>query len=383
MRAEPLSRTFWWLWTGVLVSSLATFVFPFLALYLSSRGLPADRIGLLVSLIGFGAILAGPLGGSIADRFGRRPAVIGALIGSAASAAFLGMVRGEAIIAPGIFAFGVCAMMVYPTVNATVADLVPEPELQRAYGLLGWAQNLGVGVSALLGGVLASKSWILLFWADAATTLAFAALVYRRVPETRPASRTEPRGWGHLLRDRALLPFVAAQLCFVVVWWQFQFAVPIAMQRQGLPPLSFGLLLGTNCVYLLLLMPLVLKRITRFDPRRVLALASLCLGVGYGAYAFCSTTPQYLAATLVWSTGELLGMPAASAVIAQLAPEDMRGRYQGAYGFSFSAGMALAPILAGFVIARAGFTALWASCLVVGAATAALHFALGLAARRR
>jgi MFS family permease len=378
-RAPPLSHTFWWLWTGVLVAALATFVFPFLALYLSARGLPADRIGLLVSLLGAGAVVAGPLGGSISDRFGRRPAVIGALISSAAAAAYLGVVHRPALIAPGIFVFGVGAMMTYPTVNAMVADLVPASELQRAYSLLAWAQNIGVAISAVVGGVLANKSWILLFWADAATSLLFAVLVYRRVPESRPTANAAPRGWQYLFRDRALLGFVAAQLLFVLMWWQFQFAVPIAMQRQGFGSASFGIVLATNCVYLFCLLPFVATRMSRFDAGRLLAVASLLVGCGYGAYAFCSTLPQYLAATLVWSTGELVGMPAASAVIAELAPEDLRGRYQGAYGFSFSAGMMLTPIAGGLVIARFSPRALWLSCFAVGAATAALHYLLGAA----
>jgi MFS family permease len=376
-----LPRAFWWLWTGVLVSALATFVFPFLALYLSARGLPADRIGFLVSLLGFGALLSGPIGGSISDRLGRRPAIISALIGSAVAAAYLGVVHDERLIAPGILVFGVCAMMTFPSINAAVADVVQESELQRAYGLLSWAQNIGIAVSALMGGLLANRSWLLLFWADAATSLLFAALVYHRVPESRPAARKRLRGWEHLARDRRLLGFVLAQMCFVVVWWQFQFAVPIVMQRQGLAPLAFGLVLGTNCVYLLILQPLLVPRIAKHDPGRVLAVASLLVGAGYGAYAFCTTIPQYLLATVVWSTGELLGMPAASAVVAQLAPPDLRGRYQGAYGFSFSAGMTLAPILSGLVLAHAGSTALWTACLAMGTATAALHFALGMARR--
>jgi len=167
----------------------------------------------------------------------------------------------------------------------------------------------------------------LLFWADAATSLIFAALVYRRVPESRPTARERPRGWEHLARDRRLLGFALAHLSFVVVWWQFQFAVPIVMQRQGLPPLAFGLLLGTNCVYLLILLPLAVPRIAKLDQGRVLSVASLLVGVGYGAYAFCATIPQYLLATVVWSTGELFGMPAASAVVAQLAPAELRGEH--------------------------------------------------------
>jgi len=253
--------------------------------------------------------------------------IIGALIGSAIAAAYLGVVHDERLIAPGILLFGVCAMMTFPTVNAAVADVVPESELQRAYGLVGWAQNIGIAVSALTGALLANRSWLLLFWADAATSLIFAALVYRRVPESRPTARERPRGWEHLARDRRLLGFALAHLSFVVVWWQFQFAVPIVMQRQGLPPLAFGLLLGTNCVYLLILLPLAVPRIAKLDQGRVLSVASLLVGVGYGAYAFCTTIPQYLLATVVWSTGELFGMPAASAVVAQLAPAELRGEH--------------------------------------------------------
>src|SRR5260370_16424752 len=88
-----MPRIFWWLWSGALVSSLATFVFPFLALYLMSRGFGAQRTGLLVALLGVGALLAGPVSGTISDHFGRRPAVLIALIGSALAAAWLGGAR--------------------------------------------------------------------------------------------------------------------------------------------------------------------------------------------------------------------------------------------------------------------------------------------------
>jgi MFS family permease len=370
----PLSRTFWWLWAGVLVSSLATFVFPFLALYLASRGLPAQRIGLIVSLLGAGAILAGPLAGGIADRFGRRPVLIGALVGSAVAAVYLASVQQPIWIAPGAFVFGLCVLMTFPAINATVADLVPPAEVQRAYGLLYWAQNAGIAVSALIGGLLASKNWKLLFWSDAATTLVFAVLVFRRVPESRPAPEAQdPRGWMYLLQDRNLIGLLVAHLFFVLVWWQFQFAVPIAIQRSGLGPATFGAILGTNCTLLFTLQPWIAKKLAHRDKGQLLAAASLLVGLGYGAYAFCETAPQYVLATLVWTMGEMLGLPTGNALIAELAPDALRGRYQGSLAFAFSIGMTIAPIASGFVIERAGLTTLWLGCLAMGTATAALH----------
>jgi len=380
-----LPRTFWWLWSGALISSLATFVFPFLALYLTARGFDAQKTGLLVSLLGVGAIAAGPVAGTIADRFGRRPAVLFALIGSAVAAAFLGFVREPALIAPGVLLFGLCASMGYPAINATVADILPAAEVQRGYGLLYWANNLGIGISALVGGMLASKSWLGLFLADAATTLLFAAIVFRRVPESRPqaSAGAAPRGWSALLADRALVGFLAATFAFMLVFWQFQFALPIAMARDGLGTAPYGRVVAVNCILILLTQPFVTRVVQKFDEGIVLATGAVFLGAGYGAYAFCSTAMQYFLATLVWSVGEVTGLPAASALVAKLAPEDLRGRYQGAFSFCMSLAMTIAPILGGAVIDRAGMRAWWGVCLCLGLLSAVAHLALGAARRAR
>src|SRR5216684_806786 len=321
-----MPRIFWWLWSGALVSSLATFVFPFLALYLMSRGFGAQRTGLLVALLGVGSLLAGPVSGTISDHFGRRPAVLIALIGSALAAAWLGVARSVPMVAPGVMVFGLCSSMVYPVVNATVADLMSPDETQRAYGLLYWAQNLGIGISAWLGGAIATRSWLLLFLLDAATTLVFAALVWRRVPETRPAPiahESGPRGWRSLLADRALIGFLAAMLVAELVFWQFLFALPIAMARDGLSAEQFGRAVAANCLLIVLVQP--------------------------------------------WS---------------RRAPADLRGRYQGAFSLSMSAAMTIAPALGGFVIERLGMQVLWMGCLGVGLAVAVAQLALGAARRR-
>jgi MFS family permease len=69
-----LPRAFWFLWAGTFVNRLGGFVAPFLAIYLTSvRGLSVQRAGLVVSLVGLGAIASGPVGGTLADRLGRRP----------------------------------------------------------------------------------------------------------------------------------------------------------------------------------------------------------------------------------------------------------------------------------------------------------------------
>jgi MFS family permease len=384
-RIAGLPAVYWWLWLGYLLSSLGTFVFPFLALYLSSRGIDARQTGLVLSLLGVGAVLAGPIGGQIADHAGRKPALLLALGFSAASALYLGFVRSLLAIAPGVLAFGLGMSMARPAMQAIVADVLPVDLLGRAYALLYWVTNVGVAVSAWVGGVLAGRTWLGLFAGDALTTLLFAAVVVFRIPESRPSLESEgrPAGWMTLAGDRPLLGFLATHFAFMIVFWQFQFALPLAVLRNGFGTREYGRLMALNCAAVFVTQPFTTRWLRSFDRGVLLAIASVCVGGGFGAYGLCSTMPQFYGATLVWTIGDVVGLPLVSAVVATMSPVDLRGRYQGAQMLAQALAMVGAPLLAGAVIDAFGLRALWGGCVVVGLGAAVSHALLGAARRRR
>src|SRR5207237_6594044 len=103
--AGGLPSTFWWLWTGMFVFALATFVFPFLAFFLTARGLEPLEVGLAISLFGAGGAIGSPIGGHLADRIGRRPTILASLVVTAASAATLGALSSTAAIVAVVFVF--------------------------------------------------------------------------------------------------------------------------------------------------------------------------------------------------------------------------------------------------------------------------------------
>jgi MFS family permease len=382
-----LPPRFWWIWAGAFASALATFVFLFLSVYLTARGLDPEQVGGTVAFFGVGTLAAGPVGGTLADRLGRRATLVGALVLSAASATLLGLVRAPGLLAAGVFAFGLASSSVFPALFAAVADVVPEKDRARAYGLLYWANNVGISLSAVVGGAVGERSWLALFLADAATTLLFALVVWRRVPETRGAAEpgelgAPPRGWTDVLSDRALVGFVAVFVAFLVVFFQFQVAAPIAMTRSGLRPAELGRVLAVNGLLIGMLQPFAARVLGDRDPGRVLAGGALLVGLGYGAYAWCATVPQYAGATAIWTLGEIATMPTAAALVSRLAPAELRGRYNGAYALSFGAGQTLAPLVGGTLLTRAGPGALFGACLATCAVVAA-DVALGAARRGR
>jgi MFS family permease len=385
--AGGLPPVFWTLWAGMLVNRLASFVITFLALYLvRERGFNADQAGRVVALYGLGLLLAGPLGGSLADRVGRRFTMLLGLTAGGTCVAVLGFVRDPRALAGLAFLAALLGDVYRPAAQAAVADVVAPRDRARAYGLIYWAVNLGWAISLSVAGFVAERSMLALFLADAGTSLAFAVIVSARIPETRPAHLQRGpllAGMVRVFKDGPYVAFLALHLVVLVVFTQFQLAAPLDYAAHGVGPVAFSLLMGLNGLGVVILQPLIAPRLPAYDGARVLALSTLLVGLGYGMNAFAGSIPAYLVGSLLYTTGEVLGFPVASAIVADLAPPDLRGRYQGAFSMVWGLAFTLSPLVGGEVLHRYGGLTLWIGCLVVCLAMSLGHLAAGPARRRR
>jgi MFS family permease len=115
----------------------------------------------------------------------------------------------------------------------------------------------------------------------------------------------------------------------------------------------------------------------------VLALASLIFGIGFGLTALADTAWLYAGTVLIWTMGEMLHLPSNSALMGELAPAVLRGRYQGFSSLSWQSATALAPILGGLTQEHLGNTALWMGCAGIGALVAVGQLVSGPPGERR
>jgi MFS family permease len=384
-----LPRAYWALWVGLLVNRIGSFVVPFLSLYLTGeRGLSVAEAGGLVSLWGLGAIGAGPVAGVVADRIGRRAALLGSLVGGAAFTIALGLVRSPAALAPLVFAVGFVGEVYRPASHAVIGDVVPPEDRVRAFGLLYWAVNLGVAIGLVLAGFIASLSYTLLFVGDGLTSLVFAWVVWRFVAETRPQSHPETvrqvvAGLVVPLRDRVFLPFLVLHLAVATIFFQFQLTLPVDMARNGVSPAGFGLLMALNGGIIVFLQPLAARWIGSRDPAHAMAAGAALIGLGFGMNALHHSVGWYAIGILVWTVGEIAYLPVVSTIPSELSPAALRGRYQGAYSLSWAVAAFAAPALGAWGLGRFGPTGVWGTCLVAGLAVAAGQLAVGPARRRR
>lgn len=363
-----LPRPFWYLFAGTVVNRTGSFIAPFLSLYLTGeRDFSVSDAGVVLSLLGLGSAISQPVGGTLADRVGRRRTMVLGLVSSAVTLLVLGAAQSLGAIGAAAFAYGLALDLFRPAVQAAIADLVPEHDRARAFALQFWAINLGFSVATLLGGYLAARGYWLLFVLDALASVAFAGLVLRGVPETRPevVPGEAPGRLREVLSDRLMLALVASVVASAVVYLQAFSTLPIVFGLDGLGPEAYGLAASMNGVLIIVLQPLLLGALGRRGRGELLLVATVLQGVGFGLTLFADDLSGHLLAIGVWTFGEVLQAGQLGALVATIAPPHLRGRYMGVFGMSYGVAAFLAPLVGTQVLDRSGEPLLWGGCFVL------------------
>ncbi len=92
----------------------------------------------------------------------------------------------------------------------------------------------------------------------------------------------------------------------------------------------------------------------------------LLYAIGFGMYGFISTYVLFMAAMAIITIGEMMADPLSQALVAQLAPQDMRGRYMAVYQLTWWISSAVGPLLAGLVMDNADPRWVWYTAGLLG-----------------
>jgi MFS family permease len=120
----------------------------------------------------------------------------------------------------------------------------------------------------------------------------------------------------------------------------------------------------------------ITRWISQYRPLAVMAVGTLLYAVGFAMYGFFSAYAMFLGAMVVITIGEMFTAPVGQAIVARLAPEDMRGRYMAVFGFSWVLPSAVGPLLAGLVMDNADPRWVWYGAGILGLVAAAAFYLL-------
>jgi MFS family permease len=369
-------------------------LFPFLSLYITARfGVGMTEVGVLFGLFSISSIAGSMVGGALADKYGRKGMVIIGLIFSALTSLMMGLAPNYAVLIPLVLVVGLFSNLGQPARQAMVADMLPESQRAEGFGVLRVSFNLAVTIGPAIGGLLASRSYLLLFISDAVSSLIVAMLVLRFLPETRPRWRGERSGeslvgslagYRHVLRDAAFLLFMLANMLMALVYLQMNTTLGVYLRdAHGVALQSYGYLLSLNAGMVVLLQFSITRRIRAYAPMLMMALGSSLYALGFGMYGFVASYPLFALAMVIITLGEMIVAPVGQALVAQMSPEQMRGRYMAFFGFSWVIPSAVGPLLAGIALDNFNPNLVWYVAGVIGMLAAGMFLTMSRQAEAR
>ncbi len=373
-------RQFWILFGGTLINQIGSgMVFPFLTLYLHQRlSLSMTFVGVILSLWSVSGLVGNLAGGSLADRFGRKRLMAFSLGTSALGLVAFGVADTLVAAAVAVVLTGFVGAMYQPARDAMVADLVGTDKRPQAYGLLRVVANLGVAIGPAIGGFLASVSYLIAFLTSASATLVFFFITLVLMRETKPAAAPQrnanaaaPGNFGAVFSDRRFIAFCAATAFAIIAYSQMMTVLPVYMKDQfALGESFFGWVMTMNAAMVVLLQFPITRATEKLARLPLIAFGAILYATGVASVALASTFPHFVASMVVLTLGEMIVVPTATALTADLAPADLRGRYMGVLGLTWNVGFGIGPILGGVIIDQLAPRALWpimGSAALVGA----------------
>jgi MFS transporter, DHA1 family, multidrug resistance protein len=383
------------LWLAEFTAILGfSFAFPFLPLFLHRElHIPNGPqlsfwTGISASATGFALALTSPIWGRLADRYGRKPMLVRAMIGGGISVGLMGLTQ-SALQLTVLRGLQGASSGTVAAATALVATETPSEHLAWALGILNSAISLGsaggpaAGAAAasvlglrtifLAGGVLLLVATVpvLLFVQESPGRLVRAA-----APPTMQVLRAARPG-----TVRALVVLMVAQGLQQTSFSAAQQLVVLrlldmtsAKQAQSLTGITFAVA-GIATALAAVTYSRLLRR---SNYRTITTVAATLMGLTLLATAVAGT-PALLIATFVVSsfvTGSLI--PAFGAMIGLEAPRIIQATIFGVGSSAIALGFGFGPLIGGFVASAAGVQA---GLAVAGGIALALALLVGLMAR--
>ena len=372
----------------------STLLFPFFALYITQKfGVGMTQAGVLLGMSSLFGLIGSMAGGALADKFGRRQLILFGLVFSAISSLSLGLANDIRMLYPLIIVVGLLSHVAGPAYEAMLVDILPEAKRQEGYAILRVVFNFAWIFGTALGGLIAARSFFALFMIDSIISCIVAALIFRLLPETMPQVKEGKRkdeetlwrtvlGYRVVLKDLAFVAFTFAGMLALIVYQQQYSTLAVYMRDvHGIDSQGFGAILSITGLEVVIFQFWISRTIRRRPAFLMMALSTFIFAIGFFMYGMVSSFMLFIVAAVIVCLGEMLFFPTSSALAANFAPEDMRGRYMAVSGLVWSIPATVGPAAAGIIMDNYNPNLVWyiggVICIISGIGYYALHLKLG------
>ncbi|HOZ37985.1 MAG TPA: MFS transporter [Anaerolineaceae bacterium] len=368
---------FWLMLLGLIISTTGTtMVWPFLTIFASERlSLPMTAVTSLMSINSLSGLTASILAGSLVDRFGRKSVMAVGLFGTAV--AYLGYIYAGSYwhFAVLMLTSGLFNPLYRLGSDAILADMLSPADRVQGYSIFRMARNIGVALGPILGGIVLSSNYNIGFMGASAAltfygliTLFFLRETLVRDPNAKHENLKEQiQVYCQALTNKPFAHMVGAftlmEICAALMWVLLAVYVK---QNFGIAEATYSWLPTTNALMVVFLQVFITRIIKRYRDTQVMPIGALFYAVAMMIVGLSSQFWGFWLAMVVMTIGELITAPTATTFVANLAPQDQRGRYLGVFGLTWHVAMAIGPFAAGILTDAFGIRSPWFVSVLVG-----------------
>ena len=370
-------RQFWLVAFGVLLSSAgSSLIWPFQLIYISKTlTLPISAVATLVSISSATGLAATFIVGAIADRFGRKLIMFGAM--AAHGLAYILMSQAHDYIGFAIPMTIMGAAMPFYAIgsDAMMADLIPPEKRSGAFALLRMTNNAGIAIGPAIGGLIVAKSYTVAFYLAAGGMIAYSLLLLTFARETLQrqsgpsiSQRKETLGgYERVLADGSFVGFVATvTLGMIAPLMMWTLLAVYTNKYYGMPEYLYSWMPITNALMCVFVQYPVTMFTRRLRAKTAITLGMLVYALGVGSVAVMTSFWGFWLSMVIMSFGELILVPTGSKYVADIAPEDLRGRYMSVYWLTWGVARSAAPMVGGYLHDAIAPQAIWWGGLTIG-----------------
>jgi len=380
-------KQYWLLVLGTLVNSLGvSLVWPFLTIYLRAKlGLPLTTITSLISLDASMVLLSSFIAGPIIDSFGRKWVMVIGMAVNGLGYLLMGQADTYWTFAILMILRGTFTPMYHIGADSMVADLVPEEKRLDAYSVTRVINNLGFALGPTIGGIIAGRSYSLTFLITFASLTAISLMIAIFMHETKPETATGSQssgirkfeGMASAFKDSFFLKFCGAfTLTKIASSLLFTLLPVYAKENYAVPESQVGWIMLTNGMMIVIFQYFVTHSMRKFPIIPIMGVSAIMYAIGMVSITMGSRIEHFLISMAICTIGELMLMPTSSALVANIAPEDKRGRYMSVFNLSQGVGRGIGPITGGFLSDTFAPVMIWFGGMVMALLSAVSYFLL-------
>ncbi|MFC2119762.1 MDR family MFS transporter [Bacteroidota bacterium] len=368
-----------------LINRMGMMVLPFIALY-STKELEVSTgtAGLVLAFYGTGAFISAPFVGKLSDKLGSLNLMKISLFASGIFLILFSFITNFIAFLILSLIWAVINEAFRPASMSFISNEISSDRRKTAFALYRLAINLGMSIGPVIGGLLSTINFSLLFYVDGLTSIAAGIFMiyspwqkFHKPEESNDEEKLMIFEKGSVLKNSKFIFFLLATIPVQLVFFQHIGAMPLFIVNElGYSTSTFGFLVAVNTILIILIEVPLNDAMSKWSNLKALSLGALLYGIGFGMMAVMSDLTPLIISIVVWTFGEMIFLPSGGVFVAEVSPEKRRGEYMGYYQMTFSFSFMIGPWLGTEVLDSLGSFILWTGCFVLGALSAVMMLLL-------